>query len=565
MKQLLLVTAFLALCTESFSQEALKSTEEEYYDFLSLQGLVERPTLNYRTLSDSVWEQPDCDSSNINTTHPWQNNNLGKKYTLWTNETENENWFTQGLNRNGYLKLYGPEWFNSYNTSSPYGQNDGALWQGKGYNTSISAGARFEGMGFELTLKPQLSFSQNKSFDFMPGVYGSEYSYFWSGNIDLVQRYGDSSFWTYDWGDTEIRWNWHKFTIGFGYQNPWLGSAWLNPMLGSNNAASYPKIDIGLRKTSLKIPYLDWYMGDIEGRIWTGKLTESSYFDTDSSNDSRMLNAISLAYAPSFIPGLKIGVNRIFLTYWKKENIKYIKRLFTLEKSNALASSGNDEDQKVALNADWMFPQIGFEVYGELGIDDFTSQKISNPFHTAIYTVGVKQYIPLSFDKINPKFKTVKSELIFEWNNFEMSQDFQMQWKYMGYYAHGFVKQGYTQNGQILGAGSGYFGNSQYLAWKFFFNKGYFMPFLHRWCPDNNYIYSMTVGSADVYGSEKYSKYYGCYKTYRSIGASGALFVKSNLMLEGSLEGIFITHPDYLSTSADKFNCRGTFLLKVKL
>ena len=37
------------------AQEALKSLEEEYYDFLFLQGLTERPTLGYRTLSDNVW------------------------------------------------------------------------------------------------------------------------------------------------------------------------------------------------------------------------------------------------------------------------------------------------------------------------------------------------------------------------------------------------------------------------------------------------------------------------------------------------------------------------------
>ena len=38
-----------------FVREAIKSSEEDYYDFLALQGLTERPTLNYRTLSDSVW------------------------------------------------------------------------------------------------------------------------------------------------------------------------------------------------------------------------------------------------------------------------------------------------------------------------------------------------------------------------------------------------------------------------------------------------------------------------------------------------------------------------------
>ena len=36
-----LLFTFTGLC---FAQEALKSTEEEYYDFLSLNGLVERPT-----------------------------------------------------------------------------------------------------------------------------------------------------------------------------------------------------------------------------------------------------------------------------------------------------------------------------------------------------------------------------------------------------------------------------------------------------------------------------------------------------------------------------------------
>ena len=50
---------FAAACLlASFSlaaQEALKSTEEEYYDFLSIQGKARRGFLSYRTLSDSVW------------------------------------------------------------------------------------------------------------------------------------------------------------------------------------------------------------------------------------------------------------------------------------------------------------------------------------------------------------------------------------------------------------------------------------------------------------------------------------------------------------------------------
>ena len=192
-----------------FAQEALKSTEEEYYDFLSLQGLVERPTLGYRTLSDSVWEIPE------NTEHVWQNNNLGSTKVLWQSENQGNNWFTKGFFHGFKYKLFGPDWFNSFNTAVPYGQNDGALWQGRGYNTSLTTGARIEGYGFELTFKPMVTFSQNLGFDYLPGVYGNEHSYFWKGNIDLVQRYGDYPYFQIDWNDTEIRYSFYNFTITF--------------------------------------------------------------------------------------------------------------------------------------------------------------------------------------------------------------------------------------------------------------------------------------------------------------------------------------------------------------
>jgi hypothetical protein len=41
-----------------YAQEALKSVGVECYDFLALPGIMERPTLNYRTLSDSAWTIP---------------------------------------------------------------------------------------------------------------------------------------------------------------------------------------------------------------------------------------------------------------------------------------------------------------------------------------------------------------------------------------------------------------------------------------------------------------------------------------------------------------------------
>lgn len=111
-------------------------------------------------------------------------------------------------------------------------------------------------------------------------------------------------------------------------------------MLGSNNAGTYPKIDAGLRKTNITLPYLGWNLGTIEGRIWLGYLTESDYFDNDSSNDHRQLTGFSIAYSPSIFPELTFSINKISLARWDEKSIKYLNPLYD---TNAI------EDQKLRL------------------------------------------------------------------------------------------------------------------------------------------------------------------------------------------------------------------------
>lgn len=534
--------ATYAVSLPIFSQEALKSTEEEYYDFLSLQGLAERPTLGYRTLSDSEWtltEEAKTADENV-----WKNNSLGSKWTVYEPAQKTDNFFTRGIDQSIKVKIYGPEWFNSYNTAAPYGQNDGALWQGKGYNTSLTAGARLEAYGLEATFKPQLSFSQNREFDIMPSTYDSEYGYFWgygadqNKGVDAPQRFGDKAFWTYDWGDTEIRYTWHNLTAGIGTQAIWLGPAWLNPLLHSNNAPSYPKFDIGLRKTSIHLPWLGWYVGDVEGRMWIGYLSESDYFDNDEDNDHNMINGLSLSYAPSFLPGLTLGANKICLSKWNSKNaVKYL---------NPLYDANDNEDQKLSLTVDWIFPKVGFEVYGELGIDDYAARwhhdnkflcLIRYPFHTMTYTIGLKKGISV----YNPK--NIKGEIIFEWNNTEMSQDFQFQWPY-NFGFHHIITQGYTNRGQWIGSGTGYGGNSQILAFNIIYPKGNTLLFVLRNNQDNNYIFSKTIDSSasDI---DIYNRYYYAFKTNFNIGFSTNYFLSTNLSIQGGFSYNLVLNPQY--------------------
>jgi hypothetical protein len=507
-----------------YSQETLKSVEEEYYDFLALQGLTERPYLNYRTLSDSVWTIDEGPA------HLWKDHNLGTT----------RHFFDDRLN----LRIYGPELFMSANTAAPYGQNDGALWQGRGFNTSLTGGIRLKAYGIEATFKPQLAFSQNAAFNIMQSSYDSEFGYFWgygrNVGIDAPQRFGNKPFFTYDWGDTEIRYTWRTLTAGFGTQAIWLGPAYLNPMLHSNNAPAYPKFDIGLRKQPVTIPWVNWYIGDVEARLWVGYLSESDYFDNNDKNDHTMFHGLVFSYAPSFLPGLTLSANRVCLVPWEWSNLKYI----------FPGNSNIYEDQKASFSASYLLPKAGINVYGELGVDDFVPGGFGGylryPFHTMSYTVGLKKTV-----KVMPK-RHIYGELIFEWNNLEMSQDFQFQWPYSFYFHHNII-HGYTNKGQFIGAGSGWSGNSQLLIFKIFYPEGESSIFVHRSNPDNNFIYSQAIYTKVDSGREIERKYFTAFRSDLTIGLNTRYFLLENLSLAGGMAYTLITNPYYFySDSAGK-------------
>jgi hypothetical protein len=480
------------------AQEALKSVEEEYYDFLALQGYTERPTLNYRTLSDSKWNIDET------TEHIWKGQNLGVFHPLFGDFR---------------LRVYGPELFISGNTAAPYGQNDGVLWQGRGINMFFKAGVRFEGYGVELTLLPHLAFSQNAPFDIIPSAYESEYGYYGVRSVDAPQRFGDKPFFDWDFGDSEIRYTWKTLTIGFGTQPIWLGLAQLNPIIHSNNASSYPKLDIGLRRQAIIIPKLNWHIGDIEFRSWWGYLSESDWFDNDSSNDHNLITGIAVAYSfPSFLKGLTIGLNRIMLSKWDAMNAGAI---FTLLWPFMENSAGDDEnDQRASIIIDYLLPIAGINIYLEWGRNDYSPNMdyiIRYPFHTEAYTVGVKKTVPIT--------GTIRGEILLEVTKLECSQDYDrvIAW-YSSFYSHHVITQGHTNRGQWLGAGIGTGGNSQYLGFKLYFPKGYGNLFVQRRNPDLDYTwYIDSKRYSDVHEAERNIR------AFFDFGISGLYFILPNL------------------------------------
>ena len=507
---LLLIITFPFLL---IAQEALKSIEEEYYDFLALQGLTERPSLNYRTFSDSHW------TVNEDTLHPWKKQNLRTWYNLLGDFK---------------IRVYGPELFISGNTAAPYGQNDGVLWQGRGFNALFKGGIRFEGYGIELTLLPHFAFSQNVEFDYInPNYSGTNFSnkaevygYYGLRYIDAPQRFGNEPFFDWDFGDSEIRYTWRTLTIGFGTQAIWLGPAQINPIIHSNNAPAYPKLDLGLRKQSINIPWFDWYIGDIEFRAWWGYLSESDWFDNIVSNDHNLITGFSITYSfPYFLKGLTIGLNRIMLSKWEEMNFDSIFILLLPFMDNSLGD--DNSDQRASIIIDYLLPVAGINIYFEWARNDYSPNGnyiVRYPFHTQGYTLGIKKSLVFS--------SFLMGEILLEITGLECSQDYdRIIPRSSTFYAHHQITQGHTNFGQWLGAGIGTGGNSQYLGFKLYFPKGYGSIFIQRRNPDLDYTWfidSKKNAGADIKKAERNIR------AFFDFGISGLYFLSPNLSVLGS-------------------------------
>jgi hypothetical protein len=371
-----------------------------------------------------------------------------------------------------------------------------------------------------------LAFSQNAAFDYIQPNYSGAayenkaaiYGYYGISGIDAPQRFGDEPFFTYDWGDSEIRYTWKTLTLGFGTQAIWLGPAQLNPIIHSNNAASYPKLDLGIRKQAMTIPKVNWHIGDIEARAWWGYLSESQFFDNDSANDHNLITGFSIAYGfPGLLQGLSIGLNRIMLSKWEAKNYH---SLFELLIPFMNSSAGYDEkDQRASVVIDYLFSPIGFDFFLEWGRNDFSpGNPLVYPFHTEAYTVGAIKTLNFKSD--------LYGEIIVELTKLEATPDYMIAggWP-TTFYSHHLIKQGHTNRGQWIGAGIGTGGNSQYFGFKLIYKDGYGLLFLQRQNPDLDYFWF--IGNTVHHGLPQ--------NTYFNVGISGVRFFMSNTIISGTL------------------------------
>ncbi|WP_462247696.1 hypothetical protein [Ekhidna sp.] len=352
----------------------------------------------------------------------------------------------------------------SYNSTYPRGFNDGPLWKGKGLTSELHFGFVGKKGRISYAIVPAFFYSQNLSYDIgQIRPFGYDFSFRPNGEqrIDWVQRYGNSGFMDFHLGQSEVMLEWGKTTWAISTQNYSLGPSIYNPIVISRQGGGFPHFRFGVNGEKIKL--FKKNIGKIESNLIVGLLKESDYFDDINDNDTRYFNAFTFSYAPSFIKGLTLGFNRMLYKqtrYFEKEDLFSIIYNPNDGIIDGDTLSTNDLfDQLASISVDWKFPESDLRVYAEFSKNDFTSGGAGfrffaiEPEHSRSFTIGLEKI-----------FQTKNKTIRFGYEHSNLSRNATSIWRPSGmYYTHEVNKQGYTNDGQMIGAGIGPGGNSDHI------------------------------------------------------------------------------------------------------
>ncbi len=387
-------------------------------------------------------------------------------------------------NSSSPFTLYTPYWTTTYNSEYAYGFNDGAMWQGRGINHKYSIGGLLKYGPIEISWRPEFGYVQNEDFDLAPDSPFFPYPYdlneFAEGlvRIDTPQRFGDESFTWFHPGQSWIRLSQWGAAGGISTANMWIGPAKYNPLTLSNNA---PGFFHAFLETDGPITTP---IGNMEAKIFWGGLRESDYFDDDPTNNLRYITGLTATYSPSFIDGLHLGFSRIFYENYPEDGLSsghlfrtlqpFTEDRFAIEhdvhfvnREDPITYTANAAERLFSVFGRWVFPEDGFEAWFEWGRNDNSFDRrnlLTEQVHTRSYVLGFLK----RFELTDQRWLTFDFEMTQLENLENITSENHPVW-----YESIVTPQGFTNNGQVLGAAIGPGSNSQQTHIRYYDNRGY--------------------------------------------------------------------------------------------
>ena len=441
-----------------------------------------------------------------------------------------------GVSKNGKLKwqLLPMSIQLQSNSHHPYGWNDGAMIPAKGLQSLLSAGIYAEYGILSVQFKPEVLLAANSSFDTFDkdhyDVITARYYDFYN-NIDLPARFGKSGITKAYWGQSSIRLNYKALSFGLSTENLWWGPGLRNSLLMSNTAPGFKHLTLNTRKP-ISSP-----IGSFEGQIIAGRLEGSGYgvlepereyfgqpLYVEKPNNWRYLSGLAITWQPKWVPGLFLGLTRSAQTYSNGLN-KFGDYLpfFSSKKQEAAAEAINKRDQRNSYFMRWLWPEEKAEVYFEYGRNNYSgnsSDLALEPNVSRAYIFGLRKLFPFGSRK---EEQLMLSAEVTQLQETDIAKVLNLE----SWYSSKSVRHGYTNRGEVLGAGIGPGANIQSLEVSWVKGLKRLGIQFERLVHNNDFYYYAYVDSKD----------YRRHWVDLSVAASGEWNYK-NFIFNAKLQGI---------------------------
>ncbi len=381
------------------------------------------------------------------------------------------------------IKTLGIDYFIEYNSHHPYNRNNGTMIPNKGYQHIISPGIFIKTGPLTIQFKPEHHFSENKEFD---GFWEGHSSVIWAkryklwNRIDMPERFGNTNHNKTTFGQSSIRLNWKSFSLGVSNENLWWGPSLRNSIMMSNHAEGFRHITFNTLKP------IKTFIGNFEWQVITGRLESSGFTPprTDieyagrklyipkinqqgRTDDWRYLQGYVFSYSPKWIDGLSLGIIRWVQMYsalvegkywWIEGKPTYFPAFQNFFRSNDKYENYEAQtNQAAGVFFRWLWKDSKAEIYAEFHHNDSKANfrdLLLDSDHSRAATIGLQKIFNINND-----------DFLFNWEWTQMEQTGGQLIRYAGsWYEHGWVYDGYTNKGEVLGSAIGPGSNSHYFS-----------------------------------------------------------------------------------------------------
>ncbi len=423
-----------------------------------------------------------------------------------TDSTEGSYSILSSGKNSSILKILNPFVYYNFTKEHPYNRNDRGIFKSSGSQLEINGGIFLDLSFLEVQLRPSLIYLQNRNYktftDFDPELRMYKRSNWWN-QVDDPEFFDGSNELLFLPGDSFLKFRLGDLGAGLSSEYMWWGPGRFNAIIMSNNAESFPYLFLQSEKPiSSKI-------GVFEFKVILGLLKSSGMVQYDTSyqfqkslfaylptQNDRIINGLVMTYQPKWLSGFTLGFAKTIQQY--KDRFRERQDYFPLitepfkNKQNYDGLNGLDHNQSLFFKL--KIPGK-FSLYGEYGnyLDDFKIHKI---FTGGIEGPGYLFGIHKIFDT-NKDSRFIESGL--EFTRLQQSAIISRN-RSVGWYINESIRQGYTNNGQLLGAGIGPGGNMQNFFITLHNNQHQFGIKLERW-EHNQDFYHFNFGPVGDYRS----------------------------------------------------------------